>query len=88
MPESPVIDVGSQLTSPAGTLGFGARESADETRQAQQSTSNDTPTDVNANAIVAREQALTFTIAGHMFTANADVRAKLQDQFLARIGLK
>ena len=40
----------SQIVTPVATLGFGARESADETRQAQQSVSNDAPTDVNFNA--------------------------------------
>lgn len=70
------------------TRAFGPVESSDETRQAQQSLANDAPIDVNMNAVVAREQSLTFTIAGQMFAANADTRAKLQDQFLARQGLK
>lgn len=69
----------SQIVTPVATLGFGARESADETRQAQQSVSNDAPTDVNMNAIVARSQALTFDIAGKNFEANGDLRQKIAD---------
>lgn len=70
------------------TRAFGAVEDADASRQSQHMEANDTPIDVNLNAVVAREQALTFSVAGQMFTANADVRAKLQDQFLARQALK
>ena len=76
MPESgtaaqPVVDAGTQVGTPVATMGFGARESADETRQAQQSISNDAPTDVNMNATVAREQASTLTLMGKNFEANA-----------------
>jgi hypothetical protein len=85
---NPLIDAGTQVGTPVGTMGFGARESADETRQAQQSVSNDAPTDVNFNAIVARSQALTVDAIGKSFAANQDVREKLQDQFLARMGTK
>ena len=53
---------------------FGPGASADETRQAQHGTTNDTPTDVNFNAIVARSQALTIDLAGKEFTANSDWR--------------
>lgn len=82
--QQPLIDAGTQVGTPVATMGFGARESADETRQAQQSISNDAPTDVNMNAIVAREQALTFTIAGQSFQANQDFRQKLQDRMLMK----
>lgn len=78
----------SQIATPVATLGFGAREQADETRQAAQGVMNDAQLDVNMNSIVAREQALTFTTSGQMFTSNADTRQKLQDQFLARQALK
>lgn len=78
----------SQIGTPVATLGFGAREQADETRQAAQGILNDAELDVNMNSIVAREQALTFASAGQMFTSNNDTRQKLQDQFLARQGLK
>ena len=71
--------------SPPSTFGFGPRESADETRQAQQTISNDAPTDVNFNAIVARSQALTIDMLGKDFEANADRRNKLFDQFAAQM---
>lgn len=50
---------------------FGPGSLADETRQAEFTESNDTPTDVNMNAVTAREQAGTFTIMGKNFEANA-----------------
>ena len=71
--------------SPPSPFGFGPRESADETRQAQQTISNDAPTDVNFNAIVARSQALTVNLLGKNFEANADRRNKLFDQFAAQM---
>ena len=83
--ENPIVDAGTQVGTPVATMGFGARESADETRQAQQSVSNDAPTDVNMNAIVARSQALTFDVAGKNFEANGDFRQKLQDRVLAKM---
>lgn len=64
---------------------FGPRESADETRQAQQSVSNDAPTDVNMNAIMAREQGATLTLMGKNFEANADRRNKIFDALVGRI---
>lgn len=68
---NPLVDAGTQVGTPVATMGFGARESADETRQAQQSFSNDTPTDVNLNAVACREQAATLTLMGKNFEANA-----------------
>jgi hypothetical protein len=70
---------GVQDNTPVATKGFGAREQADETRQAQQQVANDSPVDVNPNAIVAREQAGTFTLMGKNFEANADRRNKIFD---------
>ena len=58
---------------------FGPVENADETRQAQHDRSNDSPTDVNNNAALARSQALTIDIAGKAFTSNMDRRDKLVD---------
>lgn len=59
---------------------------ADETRQAQMTNANDTPTDVNPNAVVARaqtagfvEQQGTYTLMGKNFEANADRRNKIAD---------
>jgi len=82
---NPVVDAGTQVGTPVATMGFGARESADETRQAQQSVSNDAPTDVNFNAIVARSQSLTVDVLGKNFEANADFRQKLQDRVLSKL---
>lgn len=83
-----VVENDSESSTPRSTLGFGPRESADETRQAQQSVSNDAPTDVNMNAVVAREQAGTFTLMGKNFEANADRRNKIADIIMNLIGLK
>ena len=74
----PLTDPSFQPTPPA-TLGFGPRESADETRQAQHIEANDAPLDVNLNAVVAREQAGTFALMGKNFEANADRRNKIFD---------
>ncbi len=62
------------------TRGFGAAENVDDTRQGQHSFSNDTPTDVNFNAVVARSQALTVDIAGKNFQAAADRRTIIADK--------
>jgi len=72
-------------TGPPPSSGFGAAESADETRQAQQTVSNDAPTDVNMNAIIARSQALTVNIAGKNFEANADRRNKIFDHMAPKV---
>ena len=63
----------NELT-PEHSEGFGPAENSDDTRQAQHSVSNDAPTDVNFNAIVARSQALTVDIAGKSFQAASDRR--------------
>lgn len=65
---------------------FGPGASADETRQAQQTNSNDTPTDVNMNAIIARSQAHTVDMAGKSFTANMDRRDKIADIIMGKQG--
>lgn len=67
------------------TRAFGPVESADETRQAQQSVSNDAPTDVNVNAVVARSQVLTVDVLGKNFEANADRRNKIFDHLAPSI---
>lgn len=69
----------SQINTPTGTLGFGPREDADSTRQAQHTLANDHPVDVNNNAVLSRSQALTVDIAGKMFQSNSDRRDKLAD---------
>jgi len=73
-----------QDPTPVHSQGFGAAESADETRQAQQTVSNDAPTDVNCNAVIARAQAETITLMGKNFEANADRRNKLADQLMGK----
>ena len=83
--QQPVIDAGTQAGTPVATMGFGAREDADSTRQAQHIEANDAPLDVNMNAVVCREQALTFTLAGQAFASNQDFRQKLQDRILAKM---
>ena len=61
---------------------YGPVEQADDTRQAQQSFANDTPTDVNFNAIVGRSQALTVEEAGRGFVASQERRQILADKIL------
>jgi hypothetical protein len=61
---------------------FGPAANADETRQAQHSNSNDSPTDVNLNAVVARSQALTVDIAGKNYESASARRQILADAAL------
>jgi len=68
--------------SPAHSNAFGPAEHSDDTRQAQHTTSNDTPTDVNFNAIVARSQALTVDITGKNYEAAAARRTIIADQMM------
>lgn len=65
---------------------YGPNALADETRQAQMTNANDTPTDVNVNAVVGRVQTSAFvaqqetlTLMGKSFEANADRRNKQFD---------
>lgn len=84
MPASDVTSDPSFQPTPPSTLGFGPRESSDETRQAQHSLSNDAPTDVNFNSIVARSQALTVDALGKNYEANADRRNKIFDDMVRK----
>jgi len=61
---------------------YGPNANADETRQAQHSNSNDAPTDVNMNAVVARSQALTVDIAGKNYEAASARRQIIADSAL------
>lgn len=70
---------GVEDQTPTATKGFGAREDADATRQAQHELANDTPVDVNFNAVVARSQAETLDVLGKEFAANSDARQKMAD---------
>lgn len=63
-PSQNVVDDNARSVYPAA-------EAAGDTRQAQQQIANDAPVDVNPNAIIAREQAGTFTLMGKNFEAGA-----------------
>lgn len=65
----------NEAQAPNRTGPFSPSDNADETRQAQHSFTNDTPTDVNFNAIVARSQALTVDMAGKNYEAEANLRS-------------
>ena len=82
MPEEPAVQ-----PSPPSTFGFGPRESADETRQAQQQVANDAPVDINPNAVIAREQAGTYVLMGKNFEAGASRRNALFDHIAAKLGM-
>ncbi len=88
MADSPVTGDTAQTLTPLATAGFGARESADETRQAQQQVANDAPVDVNPNAVYAREQVATATLQGREFTAASARRNNIMDDILHARSLK
>lgn len=67
---------------------YGPGANADETRQAQHQVANDAPTDVNMNAVVAREQGGTFTLMGKNFEAGAARRNALFDHIAALLGAR
>ena len=72
------------MASVDGTSGtdipFGPGVHADETQQAQHMAANDTPVDVNFNAVVAdAPQALTVDALGENFESNSDLRQKYAD---------
>ncbi len=69
-----VVENDSESATPRSTPGFGPREDADGTRQAQHQAANDTPVDVNPNAVLARAQAETITLMGKNFEAGASRR--------------
>lgn len=71
-------------TDPNRMNPFGPGASADETRQAQHVQANDTPTDVNLNAVVARSQALTVDALGKGFASNQDRRDKIADHMMQK----
>ncbi len=71
--------------TPEHSEGFGAAEQADETRQAQQTISNDAPTDTNYNAVLARAQGETLALMGKNFEANADRRNKIFDAMAPKL---
>jgi hypothetical protein len=71
-------------TGPEASSGYGGREATDDTRQAQQSFSNDTPTDVNFNAIVGRSQSLTIDVLGKGFVAAQERRTIIADEMMRK----
>ena len=73
--------------TPEHSEGFGAAEDADASRQAQHSNANDTPTDVNFNAIVARSQALTVETAGRSYESAASRQNNLANIIMGKMGL-
>lgn len=78
-PDVPIgtLKGGDEMSEP--TRAYGPVEDSDATRLAQHSVSNDAPTDVNMNSIVARSQALTVDLAGKSFASNQDRRDKIAD---------
>lgn len=73
-----------QDQTPQHSQGFGAAEQADETRQAQQQVANDSPVDVNPNAIIARAQAETIVLMGKNFEAGASRRNIIADEMMRK----
>ena len=71
--------------APEHSEGYGPAEHADDTRQAQHTVSNDAPTDVNCNAVLAREQAATLALMGKNFEAGAARRNSLFDHAAAKL---
>lgn len=82
-----VVDPAISMTPPS-TLGFGAREDADTTRQAQQQVANDAPVDVNPNAILAREQGRTVAQMGDEFAAASGRRNNIADDIFHMRSIK
>lgn len=72
----------TQDQTPQHSQAFGPAEDADTTRQSQHTQANDTPTDVNLNAVVGRSQTLTFDIGGKNYEAGADRRRIMADAML------
>lgn len=59
---------------------FGPQEDASQTQQAQHMAANDTPVDVNFNAVAARSQFQTVDVYGKEFAAAAARRNIIADQ--------
>ncbi len=87
MAEKPVNNA-VQDPTPVHSNAYGAAENADDTRQAQHTLANDTPTDVNCNAVLARAQAETITLMGKGFEANAARREAMFGVIAAKIAAK
>ncbi|KKM48673.1 hypothetical protein LCGC14_1557510 [marine sediment metagenome] len=84
MAEKPVNNA-VQDPTPTHDNAFGAANDADATRQAQHAFANDTPVDVNPNAVIARAQVETITMMGKSFEANAARREAMFGIIAAKI---
>ena len=71
--------------SPEHSNAFGAAEDSDATRQAQHGLTNDTPVDVNRNALLAAEQGRTTAQMGDEFTAVAARRDAYANAIMAKL---
>jgi hypothetical protein len=75
-----------QDNTPQHSQGFGPAEDSDASRQAQHSQSNDSPTDVNMNAVLARSQAQSTDQSYRNFLTNQDFRDKIMTGKLSNAG--
>jgi hypothetical protein len=82
------MPVPTASNDPAHSSAYGPIEDADQTRQAQHSQSNDTPTDVNLNAVVGRLQAANFARIGEEFQGSAARRTNMFDHMAALLAAR
>lgn len=82
------MPVPTSANNPAHSSAFGPIENADETRQAQHSQSNDTPTDVNPNAVMVRLQTMTMARIGEEFQGAAARRTGMFDHMAALLAAR
>jgi len=71
--------------TPTHSNAFGHAENADDTRQAQHTQANDTPTDVNLNAVYARNFAETASRRADAFERAAARHNMLAEAIIAQI---
>lgn len=74
-----VTTSGSEDQTPTASKGFGPREEADATRQAQQREANDAVADVQMNDLFSRSQGITLDVLGKSLVENHDARQKMVD---------
>ena len=72
----------NQIGTPRATMGFGAREDADSTRQAQHGIINDAQIYMNPNGIIVNSQMLTIDMLGKGFVASQERRQIIADNML------
>lgn len=77
---------GTQIGTPVATLGFGAREDADQTRQAGHGIVNDAQIYANPNGILVNSQMLSIDMLGKGMIASQERRQIIADFLLS--GLK